>query len=288
MNKTQLANTPAQLFWNRFRRNRLAVAGACVVGFLFIVAALAPWLAPYDPNAIDPYNILEAPTLKHWLGTDDLGRDVMSRMIFGARISLEVGLVSVSIATSIGILLGSLAGFYRGWLDTAIMRLVDIMLSFPTIFLIISAIAFLEPNIGTIMAVIGATSWMGIARLVRAEFLSLREREFVLAARAQGGSDFRIIFHHILPNSLVPVMVTATLGIAGAILTESSLSFLGIGVQPPTPSWGNILTAGKDNIDIAWWLSMFPGMAILITVLGYNLLGEGLRDSLDPRLRGRT
>jgi peptide/nickel transport system permease protein len=259
-----------------------------VVGTLFLVAILAPLLAPYDPNAIDMYRILEAPSFSHWLGTDELGRDVMSRMIFGARISLQVGLVSVGIATTIGILMGSLAGFYRGWVDTVIMRLVDIMLSFPTIFLIIAAIAFLEPNIATIMAVIGVTSWMGIARLVRAEFLSLREREFVLAARSQGASDGRLIFKHILPNSLVPVLVTATLGVAGAILTESALSFLGIGVQPPTPSWGNILTAGKDNIDIAWWLSLFPGLAILITVLGYNLLGEGLRDSLDPRLRGRS
>ena len=281
------SHRPAQIFWRRFWRNRLAVAGAAIVALLFVVAILATLIAPFDPNAIDPYNVLEAPTWKHLFGTDDLGRDVLSRMIYGSRISLQVGLVSVSIAVGIGVLLGALAGYYRGWIDTLIMRLVDIMLSFPTIFLIIAAIAFLEPNIATIMAVIGVTSWMGIARLVRAEFLSLREREFVLAAQAQGASDARIIFRHILPNSLVPVLVTATLGVAGAILTESALSFLGIGVQPPTPSWGNILTAGKDNIDIAWWLSLFPGFAILITVLGYNLLGEGLRDSLDPRLRGR-
>jgi peptide/nickel transport system permease protein len=280
-------NRPALVFWRRFRKNRLALAGAAIVAVLFLVAALAQLIAPYDPAKDDLTRILEAPSFAHWLGTDDLGRDVLSRMIFGARISLQVGLVSVSIAVGIGVFLGALAGYYRGWADAVIMRLVDIMLSFPTIFLIIAAIAFLEPNIATIMAVIGATSWMGIARLVRAEFLSLREREFVLAAQAQGASDMRIIFRHILPNSLVPVLVTATLGVAGAILTESALSFLGIGVQPPTPSWGNILTAGKDNIDIAWWLSVFPGFAILITVLGYNLLGEGLRDSLDPRLRGR-
>lgn len=288
MNAPTNRNHPARIFWRRFRANRLALGGAAVVAALFLVAALAPLLAPYDPNAIQPYNVLEAPTWSHWLGTDELGRDVLSRMVYGARISLQVGLVSVGIAAGIGIMLGSLAGYYGGWVDTLIMRLVDIMLSFPTIFLIIAAIAFLEPNILTIMAVIGLTSWMGITRLVRAEFLSLREREFVLAAQAQGASDARIIFRHILPNALVPVLVTATLGVAGAILTESALSFLGIGVQPPTPSWGNILTAGKDNIDIAWWLSLFPGFAILVTVLGYNLLGEGLRDSLDPRLRGRT
>ncbi len=254
---------------------------------LFLTAALAPLLAPYDPNAIDPYNVLAAPDAAHWFGTDELGRDVFSRMIFGARISLIVGLVSVGIAVLIGTSLGSVAGYYGGHVDTSIMRVVDVMLSFPTIFLIIAAIAFLEPSITTIMAVIGVTSWMGIARLVRAEFLSLREREFVLAAKAQGARDSRIIFRHVLPNALVPVFVTATIGIAGAILTESSLSFLGIGVQPPTASWGNILKSGKDNIDIAWWLSVFPGFAILITVLGYNLLGEGLRDSLDPRLRSR-
>jgi peptide/nickel transport system permease protein len=284
---TQKPATPGQLFWTRFKRNRLALAGGGIVATLFLTAILAPLLAPYDPNAIDPLNILAAPTWQHWLGTDELGRDVLSRMIYGARISLQVGLVAVSIAVFIGTSFGSLAGYYGGWIDVLIMRFVDIMLSFPTIFLIIASIAFLEPNILTIMAVIGLTSWMGIARLVRAEFLSLREREYVLAAKVQGANDFRIIFRHILPNALVPVVVTATIGVAGAILTESALSFLGIGVQPPTPSWGNILTSGKDNLDIAWWMSIFPGFAILITVLGYNLLGEGLRDSLDPRLRGR-
>ena len=285
---TQKASaTPFQLFWRRFRRNRLALSGGAIVALLFVTATLAPWLAPYDPNAIDLFNILAAPNWTHFFGTDELGRDVFSRMIYGARISLVVGLVAVGIATVIGVTLGSLAGYYGGRIDMVIMRAVDVMLSFPTIFLIIAAIAFLEPSITTIMAVIGVTSWMGITRLLRAEFLSLREREFVLAAKAQGARDSRVIFRHILPNALVPVVVTATIGVAGAILTESSLSFLGIGVQPPTASWGNILMSGRDNIDIAWWLSVFPGMAILITVLGYNLLGEGLRDSLDPRLRGR-
>ena len=279
--------TPFQLFWRQFRRNRLALSGGAIVVLLFITALFAPWLAPYDPNAIDLFNILAPPDTTHFFGTDELGRDVFSRMIYGARISLVVGLVAVGIATVIGVTLGSLAGYYGGRVDMVIMRAVDVMLSFPTIFLIIAAIAFLEPSITTIMAVIGVTSWMGITRLLRAEFLSLREREFVLAARAQGAGDARVIFRHILPNALVPVVVTATIGVAGAILTESSLSFLGIGVQPPTASWGNILMSGRDNIDIAWWLSVFPGMAILITVLGYNLLGEGLRDSLDPRLRGR-
>jgi peptide/nickel transport system permease protein len=206
-------------------------------------------------------------------------------MIWGSRISLKVGFVSTGIAILIGMVLGALAGFYGRWTDALIMRTVDIMLCFPTFFLILAVIAFLEPSIWNIMIIIGLTGWMGITRLVRADFTSLKERDFVQAARAIGASDFRIIFVHILPNAMASLLVAATFGIAGAILTESALSFLGIGVQPPTPSWGNILTDGKDNIDIAWWLSLFPGLAILITVLGYNLLGEGIRDSLDPRLK---
>ncbi len=268
-----------------FAANPLAIAGAFVVGGLCLVALLAPWVAPYDPQAIDTWHILEAPSSAHLLGTDSLGRDCLSRLIYGSRISLLVGVVSVGIATSIGTVLGALAGFYGRWVDSLIMRLVDIMLCFPTIFLIMAVIAFLQPSIWNIMAVIGLTGWMGVARLVRAEFLSLRQRDFVLAARISGASSLRIAFHHILPNAIAPILVAATLGVGGAILTESALSFLGIGVQPPTPSWGNMLTEGKDNLEIAWWLSVFPGLAILVTVLGYNLLGEGLRDALDPRSR---
>jgi peptide/nickel transport system permease protein len=206
-------------------------------------------------------------------------------MIWGARVSLKVGFSAVGIATLIGILLGALAGYYGGVLDGMIMRAVDIMLTLPTIFLILAVIAILEPSIWNIMVVIGLTSWMEPARLIRAEFLSLKEREFVVAARAIGASDARIIFRHVLPNGLSPILVSATLGIGGAILIESALSFLGLGVQPPTPSWGSLLASGKDNIEIAWWLSAFPGLAILLTVLGYNLLGEGIRDALDPRHR---
>lgn len=197
---------------------------------------------------------------------------------------MKVGFVAVGIAVVIGVVVGSVAGFYGGWLDTALMRFVDIMLAFPTFFLILAVIAVVEPSIFTIMLVIGVTGWMDVARLVRAEFLTLRERDFVLAARASGAGDARLIFRHILPNALSPVFVAATFGVAGAILIESGLSFLGLGVQPPSPSWGNILTAGKDNIEVAWWLSVYPGLAILITVLSYNLIGEGLRDALDPRL----
>jgi len=262
------------------------VAGLVTVLVFFVISISAPVLAPYDPTAIDVANILAPPSLAHPFGMDELGRDVLSRMIFGAGISLKVGFVAVGIAVAIGIVLGSVAGFYGGMVDLCIMRLVDIMLCFPSFFLILAVIAFLEPGIFNIMAVIGLTSWMGITRLVRAEFLSLKGRDFVLAERAMGASSLRIIFFHILPNALAPVLVSATLGIASAVLTESALSFLGIGVQPPTPSWGNILTQGKEVLGVAWWLSFYPGIAILLTVLGYNLLGEGIRDAIDPRLKG--
>ncbi len=272
------------VFWRRFRHNRLAIAGGIVVLLLFLLSFLAPYITTWEPGAIDAYHVLLSPSPDHWFGTDELGRDVFTRVVYGARISLKVGFVSVGIAVAIGTVLGLVSGFYGGVVDTVIMRFVDIMLCFPTFFLILAVIAFLEPDIWYIMAIIGLTGWMGVARLVRAEVLSLRERDFVLAARALGASDLRIIFRHILPNAASPVLVSATLGVAGAILTESALSFLGIGVQPPTPSWGNILTAGKDYVEFAWWLSLFPGLAILVTVLAYNLLGEGIRDALDPRL----
>ena len=271
--------------WETFYKNKLMVAGSGLVLLLLFISLLAPWLAPYDPGKIDLTNVLSSPSMNHLFGTDQLGRDVLSRMIWGARISLKVGFVATGVAIIIGTILGAVAGYYGGWVDSVIMRFVDIMLCFPTFFLILAVIAFLEPSIWNIMIIIGLTGWMGVTRLVRADFISLRERDFVQAARAIGAGDLRIIFLHILPNAMASILVAATLGIAGAILTESALSFLGIGVQPPTPSWGNILTAGKDNIDIAWWLSLYPGLAILITVVGYNLLGEGIRDSLDPRLK---
>ncbi len=270
----------------RFSRNKLSIVGAVIVLSLISLSLLAPVIAPYDPTAIDVYNVLSPPGKTHLLGTDELGRDLLSRIIWGSRVSLKVGFVAVGIAITIGISIGAIAGFYGGRVDAVLMRFVDIMLAFPTFFLILAVIAILEPNIFTIMAVIGITSWMDVARLVRAEFLSLKERDFVDAARAIGTSNIRLIFRHILPNALSPVFVAATFGVAGAILIESGLSFLGLGVQPPDPSWGNILTAGKDNIEIAWWLSLYPGLAILITVLSYNLVGEGLRDALDPRLWG--
>ncbi|MDA8172635.1 MAG: ABC transporter permease [Nitrospiraceae bacterium] len=272
------------IIWRRFKKNSLAVMGAAVVLALVLAAVLAPLISPYTPTQIDIDHVIAPPSWRHPFGTDELGRDVLSRMIWGSRISLSVGFIAMGIAVLIGILVGSIAGFYGGKVDSVLMRFVDIMLSFPTFILILAVIAIIPPSIFTIMAVIGVTGWMDVARLVRAEFLTLKQRDFVLASKSAGANSFRLIFREILPNALSPVFVAATLGVAGAILTESALSFLGIGVQPPTPSWGNILAAGKDNIETAWWLSFYPGLAILITVLSYNLVGEGLRDALDPRL----
>ena len=278
-------------FARRLWRNKLAVAGGLIVALLFVVATLAPVLAPYGPNQrpdpVKTTDILASPSSKHICGTDSSGRDVFSRMVYGARISLLVGFVAVGIATLIGLLLGAMAGYYGRWVDSLIMRFVDVMLCFPSFFLILAVIAIVGQSIINVMVVIGLTSWMGVARLVRAEFLTLKERDFVVAARSLGAGDLRIITRHIMPNALAPVLVSATLGVAAAILVESALSFLGLGAGPETASWGSILTDGKDNIEIAWWLSVYPGLAILITVLGYNLLGEGIRDALDPRLKDR-
>ncbi|WP_425443306.1 ABC transporter permease [Thermodesulforhabdus norvegica] len=239
---------------------------------------------PYSPTEHNLFEILQPPGGKHWLGTDDRGRDVLSRMIHGSRISLSVGMVSVGIAAVFGIILGGMAGYFGGWVDQLINRLIEIMMTIPTFFLIIAIIAFLPPSIYNIMVVIGVTGWTGIARFVRAEFLKLKNLDFVTASRALGTSHARIIFVHMLPNAMAPVLVSVVFGIAGAILTESSLSFLGFGVPPPTPSWGDILSQSRDYIEFAWWLTLFPGLAIFITITAYNLVGEALRDAMDPRL----
>lgn len=273
-----------RIIWKRFKGNRLSVSGIVIVVTLITLSLLAPVIAPYNPMTIDVHNVLSPPSAAHPFGTDELGRDVLSRMIWGSRVSLKVGFLAVGLAVTVGTIVGSVAGFYGGKVDQLLMRFVDIMLAFPTFFLILAVIAILEPNIYNIMIIIGLTGWMDVARLVRAEFLTLKERDFVLAAKALGAGDIRLMSTHMLPNALAPVFVAATFGVAGAILIESGLSFLGLGVQPPDPSWGNILTAGKDNIEVAWWLSLFPGLAILVTVMSYNLVGEGLRDALDPRL----
>ena len=251
--------------------------GLAIIAVFSCAAMLAPWISPLDPSLIDGKNLLMPPSASHWLGTDGLGRDLLSRMIYGARISLSVGIIAVGISIVLGVFLGSLAGFYGTYVDALVMRFADIMLCFPTFFLILAIIAIVEPSIYNIMIVIGLTSWMGPARLIRAEIISLKEREFIQAEHALGASDARIIIRHLIPNAIGPVLVNATLGIAGAILLESSLSFLGLGVQPPIPSWGNILIESKSTLGIAWWITIFPGLAILITILGFNFIAEGLK-----------
>uniref|UniRef100_A0A7C4JRB3 ABC transporter permease n=1 Tax=Thermodesulfobacterium geofontis TaxID=1295609 RepID=A0A7C4JRB3_9BACT len=269
--------------FKEFIKHKIGFASLIVISILVILALFAPYISPYDPFEINVDKILLPPSFEHPLGTDLLGRDVLSRMIYASRISLEVSLVAVGISIGIGVFLGSLAGYLGGLVDQIISRFIDIMLCFPTIFLILAVIAYLEPSILTIMIVIGATSWMGIARLIRAEIMSLKERDFVLIAKVYGAGTFRIIFKHLLPNALPPIMVSASLGLGQAILIESALSFLGIGVQPPIPSWGNILIEGKETLEVAWWLSIFPGLAILITVLAFTLLGETLQEILNPK-----
>jgi peptide/nickel transport system permease protein len=242
---------------------------------------------PYSPNDFDLNAIIQPPSFRHWLGTDDTGRDLASRLIHGTRISLSIGLVAVSIYITIGVILGSLAGYFGGWIDITISRLIELMICFPVFFLIIAIVAYLPQSIYNIMIVIGITGWAGVARLVRGEFLRLREIDYVQAARALGFPTLRIIFRHILPNALAPVFVSATFGVAVAILTESSLSFLGFGVPPNVASWGSILAKAREILPAGWWITTFPGLSIFLTVTTLNLVGEGLRDAMDPRLARR-
>jgi peptide/nickel transport system permease protein len=256
--------------------NALSI-GISIIALFSLIAIFAPFISPYDPGFIDQNSLLMPPSRLHPLGTDGLGRDILIRIIYGARISLAVGIIAVGISSLVGLFFGSLAGFYGGWIDGLIMRLVDILLCFPIFFLILAIVAILGSSIFNIMVIIGLTSWMGTCRLVRAEMLSLKGREFIQAAKVIGASDIRIIIRHLVPNAIGPVIVSAILGIGGAILLESGLSFLGLGVQPPTPSWGNILIESKSTLGIAWWLTLFPGAAILITILGFNMIAEGLK-----------
>jgi len=270
-----------------FSKNRTAVAGLMLIVALYLLALLTPLLAPYDP-AFQGDLLTEryvGMSSVHPLGTDQFARDVFSRLLYGARISLLIGFVAVGLSVTIGTLLGAVAGYVGGVVDGAIMRLVDMMVSFPQLVLLITIVAIFEPSIFVIIGVLGLTSWPSTARIVRGETLSLREREFVQAARALGYSKRRIILRHVIPNTLAPVIVAATLGIGNTIVLEAGLSFLSLGVQPPTPSWGTMVADGRLVLLEAWWLSTFPGLAIVLTVLSFNLVGDGLRDALDPRLR---
>ncbi len=241
----------------------------------------------YSPTENDLLSVLSPPSRSHLFGTDDRGRDVLSRMIHGAGISLSIGFIAVGIASIIGIFMGGIAGYYGGAIDFFVSRLFEVMMTFPVFFLILTILAFRDPSIYNIMIVIGATGWTGIARLVRGEFLKLREYDYVQAAVALGGSDFRVMLRHMLPNALSPVLVSATFGVAGAVLVESGLSFLGFGVPPPEPSWGDVLSQSQRYVDFAWWLVLFPGAAIFLTVTGFNLVGDGFKTAIDPRLRKR-
>ena len=252
--------------------------GGAIIFALTLIAVFAPWLATHEPDAINLVDALRAPSSTYWMGTDGLGRDLYSRLLFGARISLLIGLGAVGVSILIGILLGLLAGWRGGLVDSLIMRSVDILLCFPTFFLLLAVVALVGQSVTNIIVIIGLTGWMGVARLVRAEVLTLKEREFIQAARVLGFGSMRIMWRHLLPNLLSPIIVSATLGIGSAILVESGLSFLGLGVQPPTASWGNLLIEAKGTLGVAWWQTAYPGLAILITVLGCNLFGEGLRD----------
>ncbi len=265
--------------------NKLTLTGSLIIILLMAVSILAPFISTHDPQAIDIKAAYLGPSAQHLFGTDFLGRDLFSRIIWASRVALSIGIVAVGIAAVIGVILGAIAGYFGGKTDSVIMRFTDMMLCFPTLFLILSVVAFIGPGLFNIMVIIGFTSWMGIARLIRAEILSLKKREFILVSRALGRNDLFIIIKHLIPNAIGPVLVNVVFGVAGAILTEVGLSFLGLGIQPPDPSWGNILLENKSAMGVAWWGTVFPGLAIFITVLGFNLLGEGVRDMLNPRTR---
>src|SRR5437870_8458322 len=282
-----LSPTLTTLAWRRFRRHRLALLGAAVLGGVVGVCLVGPLMTPESAaNRVDPTLFRAPPSLAHPFGSDDVGRDILWRTIYGGRISLAIGALSIALAMTIGVVLGSVSGYYGRWADALIMRLTDAMLSMPSLLLLIVLTRILGPSVPTIILVIGLLNWMQVTRIVRANFLSLKEQDFVLAARALGVSDRAIIFRHVLPNTLAPVVVAATLGVGYAIILEASASFLGLGVQPPTASWGSMLYRAQALMEQAPWVAIFPGLLILITVMAINFMGDGLRDALDPRARG--
>jgi len=272
-----------RITWDRFARSKLALAALIYIGAITLIAIAAPLLSRYDPNAIDLIHRLNGPDARHQFGTDDLGRDVLTRMMYGARVSLAIAFSATAIALIVGSFLGALAGYYGGAIDWVVSRLIEIVLCFPFLFLLLAIVALFNPSVTTILVALGLTSWTTEARFIRGEFLKVREMDFAQAARASGARDARIIFRHLLPNSLAPVLVSASFGVAHAILVESALSFLGLGVAPPMASWGSILSVAEQFIDYAWWLVLFPGIAIFTTVAAFNIVGDRFRDALDPR-----
>jgi peptide/nickel transport system permease protein len=282
---TRKKNSQLMEVWKRLKKNKLALVGLAIIVLLVLVAIFANVIAPYDYATQDLKNIFKFPSSKHIFGTDEFGRDIFSRVIYGSRISLEVGFIAVSISVITGGILGAVAGYYGGVIDNIIMRLMDILLAIPQILLAISIVAALGPGLSNLMLAVGISSIPGYARIVRASVLSVKDQEFVEAAKAAGSSDLRIIFKHIIPNVMAPIIVQATLGVAIAILTAAGLSFIGLGIQPPTPEWGAMLSGGRGYIRDYWYMTMFPGLAIVITIFALNVLGDGLRDALDPRLK---
>ena len=273
--------------WRRLKRNKMAVLGLIILIILVLLAVFADVIANYD-NVVIKQNLahrLQGPSAAHWLGTDEFGRDIFARLVHGTRVSLQVGIVAVGISIVIGGILGAVAGYYGGKLDNTIMRIMDIFLAVPSILLAIAIVSALGPSIINLMLAISISSVPSYARIVRASVLSIRDQEFIEAAKAIGASNTRIIFRHIITNSLAPVIVQATLGVASAILSTAGLSFIGLGIQPPAPEWGSMLSGGRQYLRYAWWVTTFPGVAIMITILSLNLLGDGLRDALDPRLK---
>lgn len=275
-----------RMIGRRFLRNRLAVVGATILFLLYALAIFAPYLAKEPMDFINVPNRLMSPSLEYPMGTDNLGRDILSRLIWGSRISLSVGFVAMGMAVTIGTVVGAVAGFYGGtWIDIVLMRIAEAIDIIPTFFLLITIVAVVPPNIFNIMLIIGITSWPSLAYIVRGQFLSLRQRDYTEASRAMGAKDARLIFRHILPNAAAAIIVSATLRIGGAILTESGLSFLGLGTQPPQISWGQMLAMGRPFLRNAPWIAMWPGVAIFLVVLSFNFMGDGLRDALDPKMK---
>ena len=276
-----------QITVRQFKKNKLAVIGLTIFMLFVLIAILAPVLAPYDPTEIDLFKVHQAPDREHLLGTDELGRDVLSRLLYGARITLLVGVSSMIFSVLLGTFVGAVGGYYGGLIDNILMRITDVSLSFPSIILLIIIAAYFKTTIFGMIVILGLTGWMGIARLIRGEFLSLKQKEYVIASQAIGNRDFRTIFRHILPNATAPLIVAATLRVGYSILFESALSWLGIGIKPPTPTWGNMLSNAQSDIFQAPWLAVWPGVMIFLTVLTINFIGDGLRDALDPKLKNK-
>jgi len=270
------------------RHNKIALFGLALVGVLIVVGVFAPLIAPYNPYQANLDISLQAPTYAHWMGTDEEGRDVLSRIIYGARISLKVGIIASTLSLLIGVVLGLLAGFFKGWVDSWIMRFTDMMFGFPALLFMIGITAAVpQPDINVAMVAIAVVSWPGMARIMRSQVIQIRDREYVAAAEALGYSKLRVMLRHVLPNCLAPVIVAFTMSIGGAVLAEASLSFIGLGAQPPEPSWGSMISFGRSHLRGEWWISVFPGLAVAFMVMGFNLFGEGLRDAMDPILKNR-